>query len=111
VHRDLKSLNLLLDAKWNVKVSDFGLTKFQDQLKKENQNQLLELGSIHWTAPEVHTWLSSLIGDAIVSPFLPTSPKVLSEMHGIDLEAADIYSFGIVLWEVISREDVYAGMR
>jgi serine/threonine protein kinase len=78
----------LLDAKWNVKVSDFGLTKFQDQLKKENQNQLLELGSIHWTAPEV-----------------------LSEMHGIDLEAADIYSFGIVLWEVISREDVYAGMR
>jgi serine/threonine protein kinase len=33
VHRDFKSLNLL-DAKWNVKVSDFGLTKFQDHLDK-----------------------------------------------------------------------------
>jgi serine/threonine protein kinase len=34
VHRDLKSLNLLLDNKWNLKVSDFGLTKFKADLKR-----------------------------------------------------------------------------
>ena len=69
VHRDLKSLNLLLDSKWNVKVSDFGLTKFRDELKKGGQG--LGQGSIHWTAPEI-----------------------LNEAFGADLALADVYSFG-----------------
>jgi serine/threonine protein kinase len=72
VHRDLKSLNLLLDTKWNIKVgrllfpspplcqlltlerlqvSDFGLTKFKEELKRGHTK--LGQGSIHWTAPEV----------------------------------------------------------
>lgn len=45
LHRDLKSLNLLVDDKWNVKVSDFGLTSF----KSEDTS----IGSLLWTAPEV----------------------------------------------------------
>jgi serine/threonine protein kinase len=49
VHRDLKSLNLLLDNKWNVKVSDFGLTKFKEEVKAGEA----VVGSVHWTAPEV----------------------------------------------------------
>jgi serine/threonine protein kinase len=76
VHRDLKSLNLLLDSKWNVKVrdvlrspahahaqphdtqslkcteqvSDFGLTKFNEELKQNAKGGEVQ-GSIHWTAP------------------------------------------------------------
>ncbi len=69
VHRDLKSLNLLLDAKWNVKVSDFGLTKFREEVQKATVHEAQ--GSIHWTAPEV-----------------------LNETVDLDYTLADVYSFG-----------------
>ncbi len=86
VHRDLKSLNLLLDNKWNLKVSDFGLTRFKQGHASSNGNHN-EMGSIHWTAPEV-----------------------LTEEEDVNYVLADVYSFGIVLWEIVSREDPYAGM-
>ena len=86
VHRDLKSLNLLLDAKWNVKVSDFGLTKFKEDVKNKTSRDVA--GSVHWTAPEV-----------------------LNESGDVDFILADVYSFGIILWELLTRTQPYAGMR
>jgi serine/threonine protein kinase len=72
VHRDLKSLNLLLDNKWNVKVSDFGLTKFRDELKKGGVGQAGQMqGSVHWMAPEI-----------------------LNETLDADYILADVYAFG-----------------
>jgi serine/threonine protein kinase len=75
VHRDLKSLNLLLDNKWNVKVSDFGLTQFKEDAK--NNHGAAHQMSIHWTAPEV-----------------------LNEAKDIDYALADVYSFGTVCAKV-----------
>jgi serine/threonine protein kinase len=90
VHRDLTSLNLLLDHKWNVKVSDFGLTKFKEDVRqggKDKDNSIA--GSLHWTAPEV-------LNESVSA--------------GQDFLLADVYSFGIILWELLSREQPYAGM-
>ncbi len=87
VHRDLKSMNLLLDNKWNVKVSDFGLTKFRAEMKKRSGAQV---GSIHWTAPEI----------------LDDSADV-----DVDYVLTDVYSFGVILWEVLTRSIPYDGLR
>jgi serine/threonine protein kinase len=90
VHRDLKSLNLLLDSKWNVKVSDFGLTKFKEDMEKHrpNRSECGLAGSIHWTAPEL-----------------------INQSPCVDLALADVYSFGVILWELLTRQQPYAGMR
>jgi tRNA A-37 threonylcarbamoyl transferase component Bud32 len=55
VHCDLKSLNLLLDSKWNLKVSDFGLTKVKSEIMRNGTQAKSAgaVGTVHWSAPEV----------------------------------------------------------
>ena len=77
VHRDLKSLNLLLDSRKNVKICDFGLSR-----PISDQDDTDDLGSIAWCAPEV------------------LARREYSK-------ASDVYSFGIIAWEVISCEELY----
>ncbi len=48
IHRDLKSHNLLVDKNFRVKVTDFGLAKFQVDDKATTF-----CGTLPWTAPEV----------------------------------------------------------
>lgn len=47
IHRDLKTTNLLVDRGMNVKICDFGLSRFRsDQL-------MSAVGTVHFAAPEV----------------------------------------------------------
>jgi serine/threonine protein kinase len=69
------SLNLLLDAKWNLKVADFGLTKFKDSIK---QGQERLISSISWMAPKI----------------------LAKEDTNVSYKMADVYSFSIMLWEI-----------
>lgn len=94
IHRDLKSHNLLVDEYWNVKVCDFGLSTVLRDSDGEDTSRDMNvsdgtakfIGTPYWTAPEVLTNLNYTL-------------------------KADVYSFGIVLWECITREDAYAGMQ
>jgi len=81
VHRDIKSLNILVTKEWKCTIADFGFTKIKDKAMLSTR-----CGSPAWSAPEVCR------GD----PYN---------------EAADVYSYGIVLWEIIAGEPPYRGMN
>ncbi|KAL9253729.1 CBL-interacting serine/threonine-protein kinase 14-like protein [Drosera capensis] len=51
-HRDLKPENLLLDDKWNLKVSDFGLSAVKDQIRPDGRLHTL-CGTPAYVAPEI----------------------------------------------------------
>mmetsp|Transcript_57155 Transcript_57155/g.134530 ORF Transcript_57155/g.134530 Transcript_57155/m.134530 type:complete len:311 (-) Transcript_57155:39-971(-) len=81
VHRDLKSPNVLLTNQWVAKVADFGVARVYD----DRRNMTQGLGSTLWSAPEV----------------------LQKSRYSV---AADVYAYGVILWEVASRHEPYEGM-
>lgn len=53
VHRDLKCANLLLTHDANVKIADFGCSKWLSSSQNFEEGKHSMVGSVFWTAPEV----------------------------------------------------------
>lgn len=49
IHRDLKSMNILLDNNYYPKICDFGVSKFDNNFKSTNS----PVGTAQWMAPEM----------------------------------------------------------
>ncbi len=81
LHRDVKSLNVLIDDRMRAKVSDFGMSKIKLTTASMTRGGG---GTIHWEAPE-------LFDEA------PNSA------------ATDVYATGIVFWEIAARKLPYEG--
>ncbi|KAL8141968.1 hypothetical protein V2J09_015000 [Rumex salicifolius] len=73
LHRDLKSENLLLGADMTVKVADFGISCLESQCGSAKGFT----GTYRWMAPEM----------------------IKEKQH---TKKVDVYSFGIVLWELLT---------
>ena len=78
VHRDLKSPNLLVDETFTVKICDFGLARFKQDTFVQTVNGCA--GTPNYMAPEV----------------------LRNEKFN---EKCDVFSMGVVLWELITRKE------
>ncbi|CAA3029227.1 serine threonine- kinase CTR1 [Olea europaea subsp. europaea] len=82
LHWDLKSPNLLVDKNWTVKVCDFGLSRFKANTFISSKSVA---GTPEWMAPE----------------FLRGEPSN---------EKSDIYSFGVIIWELVTMQQPWSGL-
>jgi len=80
VHRDVSPQNIMINREGEVKIIDFGVAKSVSSPDKTNDNGLI--GKIRYLSPE--------------------------QAHGKRVSAqSDIFSLGIVLWELVAGERVY----
>jgi len=89
LHRDLKSMNVLIDENYRAKVTDFGISRELMGTATANAmgggskgSNKAPTGTVNWASPEEKQTVKS-----------------------------DVYSFGIVMWEIITGEYPFMDMN
>lgn len=83
IHRDIKPHNIMIDKTGKVKVTDFGIARAVTASTMTYQSESV-MGSVHYFSPE-------------------------QARGGVATEASDIYSLGIVMYEMVTGKLPYSG--
>jgi serine/threonine protein kinase len=96
LHRDVKAANVLLTDSFHAKVADFGLVKFC-QVASHDAEHTMGIGTDRYTAPEV------------------SAAAAIAARHrgaaGGYSQAADVFSFGVLLWELLHVRGIFEARR
>jgi serine/threonine protein kinase len=84
IHRDIKPANLLLDARGDVWIADFGLAQFQSQAGLTVSGEMV--GTLRYVSPE----------------------QAMAKRGLVD-HRTDIYSLGATLYELLTLQPVFDG--
>ncbi|KAG9482199.1 hypothetical protein GDO78_011089 [Eleutherodactylus coqui] len=88
LHLDLKPGNILLDEHLHVKISDFGLSKWKENSTRKDYIERSAIkGTLNYIPPEV---------------FLESS-RVTGTKY-------DVYSYSIVIWELLTQKKPFVGV-
>ena len=104
VHRDLALRNILMMADGTVKIGDFGLSKhIQSQQQEHNRNQDHCQGNNNTTTVKAEEEYVYEGGTALAVRW--TAPEVLLNSTAAYRKEADVWSFGVVMYELFSGAD------
>ena len=103
VHRDVTPSNVFITYDGQVKLVDFGIAKVLDSLNPTRAGVMK--GKARYAPPE------QISGAAIPGGGVPDGSAGGAGVHprGID-RRADVFSAGVLLWEILSGKPIWAGL-
>lgn len=97
-HGNLKSSNCLIDSRWVLQITGFGLDEFRSAYPSKIVSKKHK-ASLLWKPPEVLRKIKLELGDVCFNSNLVLKHESLNLKR-----KADIYSFAIILFEIIGRK-------